>query len=728
MLRGLIRLAARISGDGAGDGNDAKCADVTERNRAEDELLKQKSRIDIAINNMPQGVLMFDPDGRLVLCNRRYIEMYNLSSDVVKPGCTLRQLVEHRAGVGLFSGDIDQYCREVMAAVNTGTSRSRIVELTDGRSIHAVNHPIAGGGWVSTHEDITERKQAQERLTRESNENRRLFETSLDLILVTDRHGNIERVSPISTTILGYAPEEMVGRNAVDFVYPADLENTRSEMRLARSGHKLRNFETRYVHKDRRIVTLAWSGLWSEPEQKHFFTGHDVTERKVVEQKLKHLAHYDQLTGLANRISLQNDLDAAIRVSDSAISIAMFDLDGFKDINDTLGHSTGDLLLQEVARRMTELAADSGRFYRLGGDEFVLVKPNCGDPLQITRMVDAALKRLAEKFEVNGHQLFVGASAGIAIAPTDGTNVEELISNADLALYAAKTAGGNIYRLFVPVLRAQAQARRELDAELRRACANKEFELYFQPQVRARDGTIVGAEALLRWRHPQRGVQTPGTFIEALSASPIVLEVGRWILQSACEQAAAWRAKGLPPLRVGVNLFPAQFHGKTLLTEVDTALRQSGLAADALEIEITENIALGQEEGTLEELRALRAKGINLAFDDFGTGYASLSYLARYPLTRLKIDQSFIRKISDTSTPEDTAIVRSIIVMAHNLGLEVIAEGVETPTQVAFLRAEKCEQLQGYFYAKPLPATDFEAFLRSNRALARESAADQLFG
>ncbi|MGH6682584.1 MAG: PAS domain S-box protein, partial [Pseudolabrys sp.] len=384
---GEIILVSVYSGDLTYGGRAARlCAvvDVTERNHAEEKLLEQKNQIDTAMNNMSQGVLMFDSESRLVLCNRRYMEMYNLSPDVVKPGCTLRQLVEHRKAAGLFYEDAEQYCRQLLATVAKGAATSRIVELPDGRTMHAVNHPIAGGGWVATHEDITERKQAQARLAQETNENRRLFETSLDLILVTDRYGNLERVSPISLAILGYAPEEMIGHNAIDFIYPADLERTRGEMRLARTGQHLRNFDTRYVHKDGHIVTLAWSGVWSEPEQRHFFTGRDVTERNVVEEKLKHLAHYDQLTGLPNRVSLHNDLNAAIKSNEglpaSATSIAMFDLDGFKDINDTLGHSTGDRLLQQVARRMTSLINNNGRFYRLSGDEFVLVQPNCGDP------------------------------------------------------------------------------------------------------------------------------------------------------------------------------------------------------------------------------------------------------------------------------------------------------------------------------------------------------------
>jgi EAL domain-containing protein (putative c-di-GMP-specific phosphodiesterase class I) len=363
---------------------------------------------------------------------------------------------------------------------------------------------------------------------------------------------------------------------------------------------------------------------------------------------------------------------------------------------------------------MSAVAVGDARFYRLGGDEFVLILPDCGDPREIAQLVDSTLHRLRESFDINGHQLFIGASVGIAIA-TDGLNTEELISNADLALYDAKAAGGNMYRLFMPVLRARAQARRELDTELRRACSNDEFVLYFQPQIRASDGAVVGAEALLRWRHPQRGILAPGAFIDALAESPIALGLGRWIIHTACASAARWRAMGLP-IRVGVNLFPAQFHDGTLLKDVEAALLQSGLPPAALELEITENVALGQDETMLAQLRTLRAKGIDLAFDDFGTGYASLSYLARYPLTRIKIDQSFMRKITGKSTLQDTAIVRSLIIMAHNLGLQVIAEGVETPDQAAFLRAEKCEELQGFLYAPPLPIQEFEEFLKSNQA------------
>jgi EAL domain-containing protein (putative c-di-GMP-specific phosphodiesterase class I) len=348
---------------------------------------------------------------------------------------------------------------------------------------------------------------------------------------------------------------------------------------------------------------------------------------------------------------------------------------------------------------------------RLGGDEFVVVLPNCGDPRIISEIVDLMLKRLNEPFVINDQLVHLGASAGVAIAPQDGADVEELIANADLALYQAKADGGRNLRFFMPVLRAQAQARRSLGLELRHAFTNNEFEIHFQPQIRLCDKAVVGAEALLRWRHPQRGLLAPGAFIDTLAESAIASGVGRWIIRAACEQAAAWRAMGLPLVRVGVNLFPSQAYDEALSQDVMEALHDFGLPANALELEITENIALNR--GDSAALQRLHDAGVKIAFDDFGTGYASLSYLTRLPLSRIKIDRSFVGKI--TRDAQDAAIVRSLIAMAHNLKLGVIAEGVETSEQAEFLINEKCEEAQGFLYAKPLPAEQFEAYLRSHR-------------
>jgi EAL domain-containing protein (putative c-di-GMP-specific phosphodiesterase class I) len=298
------------------------------------------------------------------------------------------------------------------------------------------------------------------------------------------------------------------------------------------------------------------------------------------------------------------------------------------------------------------------------------------------------------------------------MAPTDAAQPDELIVSADLALYQAKSEGGRSYRFFLSALRSRAQARRNLGLELRRAFAEDEFELYFQPQVRLSDNAVVGAEALLRWRHPERGLIAPGAFIETLAESSIGPEVGRWIIRTACQQSAAWRHAGLPLGRIGVNLFPAQAHSAALVADVEEALRASGLPADCLELEITENAALNREDpdAILQKIDAL---GVKLAFDDFGTGYASLNHLTRFPVWRIKIDRSFVASISHSV--EDTAMVCSLIAMAHNLGLSVIAEGVETEVQAAFLLKEGCEEAQGFLYAKPLPSAEFEAYLKARR-------------
>ena len=562
------------------------------KKRFQQELGGQKLQLNTALNNMSQGLLMFDSSARLVVCNQRYIEMYGLSPEVVKPGLTLRELIERHKETGSFPGDPEQYCSEILTAVAQGIVTCLSANTTDGRTIQVVNQPMANGGWVATHEDITERRQADE--------------------------------------------------------------------------------------------------------------------------QLKRVAHYDQLTGLPNRLLLQKELGRLLAGDghDGPTSIALFDLDGFKDVNDTLGHTIGDELLIEVGERLMKVAQGHdqlSRMCRLGGDEFVAIFPNCGDPRRIDEIVASMLNRLAEPFHINDHVLHLGASAGIAIAPSDGSSVDELIANADLALYQAKSGGGRTHRFFLPVLRAQAHARRDLDLELRRAFAEDEFEIYFQPQIRIADHAVVGAEALLRWRHPTQGILAPGAFIETLAKSPIARDVSKWILREACERSAAWRAIGLPLGRIGVNLFPTQLHDEAMLKNIEDVLQETGLPAEVLELEITENVALDHKHATLPLLK-LRDKGVKLAFDDFGTGYASLSSLTRFPVSRIKIDRSFVREI--TSDANAAAIVRSLIAMAHNLGLEVIAEGVETSAQATFLLNEQCEEAQGFFYSKPLPAIEFEGYLK----------------
>jgi diguanylate cyclase (GGDEF)-like protein/PAS domain S-box-containing protein len=517
--------------------------------------------------------------------------------------------------------------------------------------------------------------------------------------------------------ITGYKASEIIG-NHFGIFYPDDERAAgRPAEALAiatREGH----FETK-AQRVRRDGTIFWANVVIDAirDDDGRLIGFakvtkDISETRLAEERLVQLAHFDQLTGLPNRTSLMLDF-GKLDVADAVPGlVGMMDLDGFKAINDARGHAIGDLVLQEVADRGKEVLGDKGQFYRLGGDEFVVVLPNCRDFLAATEIITALLRRIEEPIENSGMSLFASASCGITFCPDRGTTADQLLVQADLALYAAKDAGGRRYSLFVPTMRASAHARHELDVELRRACTEREFVLHYQPQIRLEDGAVVGVEALLRWQHPQRGLLVPGLFIDNLSRSPIALDVGNWVLDTACRTAARWRKMGLPPLRIGVNLFPAQFHDEDLFVRVDAALKRHDLPPTALELEITENIAFDQDEAVLATLRSLRALGVGLAFDDFGTGYASLSYLTKYPLTRVKIDRSFVRNISKRCPQEATAIVRSMIVMAHNLGFDVIAEGVETSDQEAFLQSKHCDEVQGYLYAKPLPAEDFEMFLR----------------
>jgi diguanylate cyclase (GGDEF)-like protein/PAS domain S-box-containing protein len=520
--------------------------------------------------------------------------------------------------------------------------------------------------------------------------------------------------------IFGYTAEEAIGRHAREMPPTISAESF-GLVKRALAGEVVRDLHLKRRRKDGKIVDVraAAAAMYNSDGSVRGVARayEDITDHIRAAEQLQRIAHYDQLTGLPNRLSLQKELGRLLSGNAGPTTIALFDLDGFKDVNDTLGHSTGDQLLVEVGQRLVEVAGEHGQVCRLGGDEFIVIMPGSGNPLTVGEIVEAMLKRLTEPITIGDHVLHIGGSAGVAIAPNDGKSVDELIANADLALYQAKSAGRRAYRFFLPILRAQAQARRSLDLELRRAYSEDEFELYFQPQVRLADGAVVGAEALMRWRHPVAGILAPGTFIDTLAASAIAPGVSRWIVHTACAKTAAWRAQGLHLGRIAVNLFPFQLGDETLLHDLDEALRATGLPAEALELEITENVAL--DFGDTAVLQKIRGRGINLAFDDFGTGYASLSYLTRFPLSRIKIDRSFIGKITDDAG--DAAIVRSLIAMAHNLGLEVVAEGVETTAQAAFLLNQKCEEAQGYLYSKPLPAADFETYLR-HHPLAGDAA------
>ncbi len=441
-----------------------------------------------------------------------------------------------------------------------------------------------------------------------------------------------------------------------------------------------------------------------------------MRERARLMETLRRQAETDGLTGLSNRRGLALAMARIAEAPEAPAAALMIDLDGFKKVNDTLGHEAGDAVIRQAGARLRACIAGTGLVARMGGDEFAILLPGCDEAEAVT-VAETILHSLSEPFPAEGQPLHLGASIGIALSPLHGPLTDALLACADMALYEAKRGGRHCHRVFTPALRDATLSWTARQQELPRALAAREFEVFYQPQVRLADRRIVGAEALIRWRHPRLGLLAPAAFLAPLEASRLAAPVGRFVLREACAQAAAWRRAGATDLRVGVNLFGAQFHSASLVDEVRAALAESGLPASCLELEITETIILQHDEALIAPLRALRDLGIGLAFDDYGTGYASLSLLKRFPLTRLKIDRSFVQgmegsagdqAIQDQAT-KDRAIVRSVLTLGRSFDLSVIAEGVETEAMARRLAAMGCEEAQGYLFGRPMSAEAFSA-------------------
>lgn len=537
---------------------------------------------------------------------------------------------------------------------------------------------------------------------------RQMAGTSPAGIICADHEGIIRFWNQGAEAMLGFSAVEAEGQ-PIDFIVPHRFRGGHAGgLRHVGAGGtpKLvgRSVELSALCKDgsELPIELALS-MWRDEGTASFGAIiRDLSGRRANEERLDRLAHRDHLTDLPNRLVLRQRLDAIVRAQHEAVLLVL-DLDGFKQVNDTLGHSAGDRLLQDVAKRLVSVTGPLDMVARLGGDEFAIILLEGEADRRGDFVAERLIQALSVPFTVDGLAFNLSASVGVAFYPSHARQADDLLSAADLALYSAKNEGRQCYRLYSPGLRQAALQQHALAGELRRAYENGEFRLFYQPQVDGA-GRLMGAEALLRWEHPDRGLQSPAAFLPFLEKSSLAVEVGQWVLQAACAQAAIWR-QDAPSFRMGINLFGLQLHTGDLAAEVRTVLKQTGLPATALELEVTENIILQQNDLALQMLRTLHADGVSIAFDDFGTGYASLSLLKRYPLSRLKIDQSFVRNIGQSR--EDAAIVRSIVHMARAFGLGVIAEGVETLEQQERLLAKGCDELQGYLLGRPMPATSF---------------------
>lgn len=534
---------------------------------------------------------------------------------------------------------------------------------------------------------------------------------SPDAMVVADQHGLILHWNAAAELMFGLPVEQAIGMS-LDVIVPEQMRGAHAEgMKRLMSGGKPRVVgsvvEVTAQHVDGRQFPIEMSlSMWSEAGKVRFGAIiRDVSKRRANDERLHHLAHYDQLTLLPNRTSFLEKLKQTLD-DQLPTTVMLVDLDRFKEVNDQLGHAAGDAVLIETALRIKRCAPlEIGTVARLGGDEFAVLIQCSNDPLQTDRVAKSIRDELRRPFDIDGQAMWVGGSLGIAFSPQHGVDVATLMGSADLALYRAKAEGGDQICWFVPTLKSVASARRRQETELHLAWEQRQFELYFQPQVDLKGGRVIGAEALLRWNHPDRGVLPPGSFLETLEKSSLADTVGRWVLEEACRWGARWSACS-PGFVVGVNLFSAQFKTDPLPAIVRSTLDRTGLPASLLELEITENIMLNDGGASKEQLQEIHDMGVGLAFDDYGTGYASLAFLKQYPITRLKIDRGFVSNMQEDGA--DAAIVMAVIMLASRFGLGVIAEGVETQEQEDLLRKWQCPQAQGYLYSRPLAADTFE--------------------
>jgi diguanylate cyclase (GGDEF)-like protein/PAS domain S-box-containing protein len=700
---------------------------------------REREHLETAVNNMPIGLVMFDAGKRLIVGNERYREMYGLPRELMARGTHLRQMLEHRLDAGNFEGkDRQDYVERILKLVEQTDTTIRVVPLGDGRAVSIIHHPIAGGGWVGTHEDVTEREQLNARLEEQHQlvklkeeqlqarnvqidaalnnmvQGLAMFDADYRLVLCNKRYMDMygfrpDQVEP-GTTLLRII-EHRLANGLVADRSPQELVEA---MLHRRDGTASEQFLSHL--NDGRCIAIAVQPMANGGT---VTTHQDITEQRRSEAKIAHMALHDALTGVPNRVLFNERLGHALtRVArGEVLAIHILDLDRFKAVNDTLGHGAGDKLLKLVAARLRSIVREVDTIARMGGDEFAILQDGIAQPADATALARRIIEALSEPYDVDGQQAIIGTSVGIAMGPGDGITPEELVRNADLALYRAKGEGRGCFHFFERGMDAQMQERRAIEYDLRKALGEGQFELHYQPVVALDDGEIQGFEALIRWHHPQRGMVLPGTFIPLAEEIGFIVPLGEWAIREACATAATWP----DDLKIAVNLSPAQFRSSGLVQTVVSALAASGLAPERLELEVTETVLLEDGEATLDTLYQLRGLGVRVAMDDFGTGYSSLSYLQKFPFDKIKIDRSFVKDVAADASSLN--IIRAVTAMAKGLGMTTTAEGVETHEQLDAVRSEGCTEMQGYLFSQPLPAGEIERlYLASRRHGGRDAA------
>ena len=595
--------------------------------------------------------------------------------------------------------------------VTADTSEQSQLEGLDLGADDYITKPVVAAVLLVRVRNLLQRKRTEARLRLAAH----VFKYGGEAIMITDCDNCIVEVNPAFTRMTGYTPEEICGQNpkilSSGHATPDDYQAMWHA--ICEQGFWQGEMWDRRKNGEIYPKLLTISVVRNAQGEIDFHIGSfaDLSEQKATEEKIRHIAHHDSLTGLPNRLHLQISLEqviAAAKRENEEVAVMFIDLDRFKTINDTLGHNIGDGLLVEVAHRLRGHVRESDLLARLGGDEFVVALAGDDAVNAVALVAEKILGSLSQPYQIGGHVLHSTTSIGISLYPHDGDSIESLMKNADTAMYHAKSMGRNNFQFFSPEMNWFNNERLLLENSLHRALECGEFTVHYQPQADIASGRLVGAEALIRWHHPERGMVSPLEFIPLAEENGMILPIGTWVLREVCRQIKVWRERGLTDLRFAVNLSPRQFHQENLVGKIISILREFDVPATSLELEITEGSIMENADAAVGLLNQLNQHGLSIAIDDFGTGYSSLSYLKRLPVSKLKIDRSFVMDIP--GDPDDSAIAIAVIQLGRNLGLKVVAEGVETAEQQQFLSDQGCDMMQGYWYSKPLDAASFEAF------------------
>ncbi|MEW6573467.1 MAG: EAL domain-containing protein [Bacillota bacterium] len=691
-----------------------------ELQKSRDEIVSAKDYTDNILHSMNDALVVVLPDGEIQTVNAATCTLL---------GYEAQELLGQPLGK-ILGGESP--FRNPGSSETAGEWFVRHVETTyvsrDGWRIpvifsSSVMRDTAGEvqGIVCVAQDITERKRAEEALRESEAKFRALTETAPAAICIYQGE-RLRYVNPATGAITGYPEKELLQMNVLDLVHPDFREPVRQRNLASRGfGSAPLRYEIKIVTKQgrERWVDLTAAPIEFEGQPAMLATAFDITDRKVAEERLLYDALHDALTGLPNRNLFMDRLGRAIewakRHQDYSFAVLFLDLDRFKNVNDSLGHMAGDQLLVEVGRRLEASLNPGDTIARLGGDEFVILLEDLKDVSDAVRMAERIQAELQSPFNLGGQEVFTTGSIGIAFSKTGYDRAEEVLRDADTAMYRAKMLGKARYVIFDASMHFHAVSLLQLEADLRRAVERREFMVYYQPVVSLSSGEVAAVEALVRWRHPQRGLVPPLEFIPLAEETGLILPIGEWVLQTACSQTKNWHVAGYPRLRLMVNFSARQFQDRGLLTMIERILRETGLPPTALNIEITESVAMKDTEYTSKMLNELDEMGIEISLDDFGTGYSSLGYLNRFVIDAIKVDHSFVSNIA--GDPSYVAIVKAIIVMAHSLGLKVVAEGVETKGQLAVLCSLSCDQMQGFLFSPPVPAEELTRLLREGRHL-----------